>query len=95
MTSLHPDAASASAGSPHQHPHRTPSASRRLSQRDTIGAPWCRECGSDEFISIESFTPADSPGEGLGEITYHCTMCGGFSGHAVPANWTLPGWYYG
>jgi hypothetical protein len=66
---------------------------------ERVAEPYCDACKTDEFIYIESFMPCITGSDGhvkrLGEVTYFCTACDGFAGHAVPASWAPPGWYLG
>ncbi|WP_341394720.1 hypothetical protein [Arthrobacter sp. G119Y2] len=47
-------------------------------------APWCTNCGTDEYLIIESVEPAvgEDAAEFL-EISYTCSECDRFYGHPV------------
>ena len=67
-----------------------------LVEAEYVGSPYCERCGTDEFIYLETFVPANLPAgtarvSKLGEVTYFCTGCDDFSAHAVPASWAPPG----
>lgn len=46
--------------------------------------PWCTQCGTDDYLIIESVEPAvgDDAAEFL-EISYTCSECDSFYGHPV------------
>lgn len=46
--------------------------------------PWCTHCGTDEYLIIESVEPAvGSDAAEFLEISYTCSECDRFYGHAV------------
>ena len=46
--------------------------------------PWCSQCGTDEYLIIESVEPAAKPGHGeFLEINYTCAECDSFYGHPI------------
>lgn len=55
-----------------------------------VQIPVCHQCGVDDFLIFESFTPAT--GNLPGVANYTCSACETFAGHPVPASWTPPGW---
>lgn len=84
------------------HPARgrlDPHAAPARTDDDYVGIPYCENCGTDEFVYLESFIPPKHHRDGsvsqLGEVTYFCSGCEDFSAHAVPASWAPPGWYLG
>jgi hypothetical protein len=55
-----------------------------------VHRPVCLQCGVDDFLIFESFTPAADDGPGV--VSYTCSACESFAGHGVPSGWTPPGW---
>ncbi|MHA7264628.1 hypothetical protein ACX80W_15670 [Arthrobacter sp. TMN-37] len=59
--------------------------------------PACGKCGTDRFLTYDSYTPAERPPDGgvpPARTSYTCTRCGTVGGHDVPAAWRPPGWFY-
>lgn len=56
-----------------------------------VHRPACHQCGVDDFLIFESFTPAADGKPGV--VNYTCSACDTFAGHQVPAGWTPPGWH--
>ena len=55
-----------------------------------VHCPACHQCGVDDFLIFESFTPAADGSPGV--VSYTCSVCETFAGHQVPAGWAPPGW---
>ena len=54
-----------------------------------VDGPWCSECGTDEYILIESLEAVRPYRSCRLEISYTCMNCDGFYGHSVGRD-TLP-----
>lgn len=59
--------------------------------------PWCRRCGTDEYLIWENYVPPRLLPTGAlqpANISYTCSSCEQFSGHEVPASWVPPDWFW-
>lgn len=55
-----------------------------------VQVPRCEQCDTAEYLIIESYFP---PQDGdPGHVSYTCSGCDGFAGHAVPDTWVPAGW---
>lgn len=44
---------------------------------------WCPECGTDEYLIVESIEALHPPQEGLVDVSYTCVECDFFYAHAA------------
>jgi len=64
---------------------------------DVPTAPDCRQCGTDQYLIVEEFTPLRLLPDGQpvpANASYSCSRCGSFSGHEVPDSWRPAGWFW-